>query len=188
MRVTWNMVSPLDRVFDDVMGSMLGTATSPRTFEPSVDVRSNDHEVIFLCDVPGLKNEDLEITIDHRVLSISGTQKFESSQDEQVLLGRAYGTFRRRFELPDDVDHERLTANRASDRRPVAGLRKHSPRRNWWKYTRLALAHEISNGAVMTPGHRRPGRRVCAPGSTRPSIPLRPKVCHPHPENRNESD
>lgn len=111
MRVTWNMASPLDRVFDDVMGSMLGTATSPRTFEPAVDVRSNDEEVVFLCDVPGLKNDDLEITIDQHVLTIKGTRKFDSNEGEQVMLGRAYGSFSRSFELPDAVDEERLTAD-----------------------------------------------------------------------------
>jgi HSP20 family protein len=113
MRVTWNTVSPLERVFDDVMGSTLGTAMSPRTFQPSVDVRANDDEVVFLCDVPGLEKEDLEITIENHVLTIKGARKFESKEGEQVMLGRAYGSFRRAFRLPDSVDEDGLSADLA---------------------------------------------------------------------------
>src|SRR6187549_3323602 len=97
MRATWNAISPIDRVFDDVMGSMLGTATSPRTFEPAVEVRTNDDEVVFLCDVPGIKNDELEITVENHVLTIRGARKFESKDGEQVMLGRAYGSFSRSF-------------------------------------------------------------------------------------------
>ncbi len=113
MRVTWNTVSPLERVFDDVMGSTLGTAMSPRTFQPSVDVRANEREVLFLCDVPGLKKQDLEITVVNHVLTIKGTRKFESKEGEQVMLGRAYGSFSRAFRLPDSVDEDRLDADLA---------------------------------------------------------------------------
>lgn len=49
MLTRWDAVSTLDRMFDDVMGSMLGTATSTRTFDPSIDVRASDDEVVFVC-------------------------------------------------------------------------------------------------------------------------------------------
>jgi HSP20 family protein len=111
MRVSWNAISPIDRVFDDVMGSLLGTATSPKTFEPAVDVRANDDEVVILCDVPGIKNDELEITVENHVLTIRGARKFESKDGEQVMLGRAYGSFSRSFKLPDQVDEERLAAD-----------------------------------------------------------------------------
>jgi HSP20 family protein len=92
---------------------MLGTATSPRTFDPNIDVRANDNEVVFVCDVPGVKQEDLELTLQNHVLTIKGTRKFESKSDEQVMLGRAYGSFSRAFTLPDYVDDANLAANLA---------------------------------------------------------------------------
>ena len=113
MLMKWDAVTTLDRMVDDVMGSMLGTATSPRTFDPTIDVRSNDHEVLFVCDVPGVKQEDLDVTVENHVLTIKGTRKFESTTDEQVLLGRAYGSFTRAFTLPDYVDDADLAANLA---------------------------------------------------------------------------
>ena len=107
----WDAVSVLDRLFDDVMGSTLGTATTGRTFEPSIDVRANENEIVFECDVPGVKEQDLEVTLENRVLTIKGARKFESQQDKNLVLGRAYGSFTRAFTLPEAVDEANLSAN-----------------------------------------------------------------------------
>ncbi len=106
-------VSTLDRVLDDVMGSMLGTAMSTRTFDPAIDVHASDNEVVFVCDVPGIKQDDLEVTLENHVLTIKGTRKFEGKGNEQVMLGRAYGAFNRSYTLPEYVDDENLTARLA---------------------------------------------------------------------------
>lgn len=113
MITTWDAVSTLDRMFDDVMGSAFGTATNPRMFDPAIDVRANQHEVVFVCDVPGVKQEDLELTLENHALTIKGTRRFDGKEKEQVMLGRAYGTFNRAFTLPDGLDEENLSANLA---------------------------------------------------------------------------
>jgi HSP20 family protein len=113
MLATWNAVSTLDRMFDDVMGSAFGTATSNRTFDPAIDVRASDTEVTLVCDVPGVKQEDLEITLANHVLTIKGTRRFDTNHDEQVMLGRAYGSFSRSYTLPDALDDEKLAAQLA---------------------------------------------------------------------------
>jgi HSP20 family protein len=100
-------------MFDDVMGSMLGTATSTRTFDLSIDVHASDNEVVFVCDVPGIKQDDLEVTLENHVLTIKGTRKFEGMENEQVMLGRAYGSFSRAYTLPDYVDDANLVASLA---------------------------------------------------------------------------
>ncbi len=113
MLTTWNAVSALDRIFDDVMGSALGAATSSQSFDPAVDVRAGESELTFVCDVPGMKQEDIEITLANHVLTIKGTRKYDSHDHEQVMLGRAYGAFSRSFSLPDSLDEEQLVANLA---------------------------------------------------------------------------
>lgn len=113
MLATWNAVSTLDRMFDDVMGSAFGTATSNRTFNPAIDVRASDTEVALVCDVPGVKQEDLEITLANHVLTIKGTRRFDTQENEQVMLGRAYGSFSRSYTLPDALDDEKLVAQLA---------------------------------------------------------------------------
>ena len=113
MLATWNAVSTLDRMFDDVMGSAFGTATSNRTFNPAIDVRASDTEVALVCDVPGVKQEDLEITLANHVLTIKGTRRFDTHENEQEMLGRAYGTFSRSYTLPDALHDEKLAAQLA---------------------------------------------------------------------------
>ena len=113
MLTTWDAVSTLDRMFDDVMGSAFGTATNSRTFDPTIDVRASDKEVAFICDVPGVKQEDLEVTLENHVLTIKGMRKFDGKEDERVMLGRAYGAFHRAYTLPDSLDEENLTAHLA---------------------------------------------------------------------------
>jgi HSP20 family protein len=113
MLTTWDAVSTLDRMFDDVMGSMLGTATNVRTFDPSIDVRSSESEVVFVCDAPGVKQEDLEVTVQNHVLTIKGTRRFERKEGEQVMLGRAYGSFTKAYSLPEYLDDANLSANLA---------------------------------------------------------------------------
>lgn len=113
MLTTWDAVSTLDRMFDDVMGSAFGTATNSRTFDPAIDVRASESEVVFVCDVPGVKQENLEITIENHVLTIKGTRQFDGNAKGQVMLGRAYGTFQRAYTLPNTLDEENLSANLA---------------------------------------------------------------------------
>lgn len=113
MLTTWSAVSTLDRMLDDVMGSAFGTATNPRTFNPSIDIRTTEDEVVFVCDVPGMQRDDLEITLENHVLTLKGARKFEAGQHEQVLLGRTYGNFCRSFTLPDSLDEDHLSASLA---------------------------------------------------------------------------
>ncbi len=113
MLTTWDAVSTLDRMLDDVMGSAFGTATNPRTFTPTIDIRTSNDEVVFVCDVPGMKRDDLEITLENHILTLKGERRFERRENEQVLLGRAYGNFSRSFTLPDALDEEHLSAELA---------------------------------------------------------------------------
>jgi HSP20 family protein len=110
MLATWNAVTALDRMLDDVMGSAFGAATNSRTFNPTIDIRTNDDEVVFVCDVPGVKREDLEIVLENHVLTLKGSRRFDASDKEQVVLGRAYGNFSRSFTLPEGLDEEHVAA------------------------------------------------------------------------------
>ena len=110
MLTAWGAVPPLDRMLDDVMRSFAGTATNTKAFEPAIDVRANEEAVVFVCDVPGLKQEDIEITLENHELVIQGSRKYEGTADERVLVGRAYGSFKRAFALPDSLDEANLEA------------------------------------------------------------------------------
>jgi HSP20 family protein len=117
MSNAWNAFPMLDRLLDDVMtgvaGTSLGTAAPARNFAPAIDVRANNDEIVFTADVPGLKQQDLEITLEEGVLSIKGQRRYEGNGKDKVWLGRSYGAFERSFTLPDTVDPDRLSADLA---------------------------------------------------------------------------
>jgi HSP20 family protein len=112
-----------DRLFDDVMTGVSGTALGhgaghangghARGFSPAIDVRANGDEIVFTADVPGLRREDLEITLEDGVLTLKGQRRYEGTGKEKVWLGRGYGAFERSYTLPDTVDRERLEASLA---------------------------------------------------------------------------
>jgi len=139
MLTRWDAVSTLDRMFDDVMGSMLGTATSTRTFDPSIDVHESDEEVVFVCDVPGIKQDDLEVTLENHVLTIKGTRKFEGKENAPSMLGRAYGSFNRAYTLPEYVDDENLTAHLADG---VLSIRIPKQAKAKPKKIQIAIGHD----------------------------------------------
>jgi HSP20 family protein len=112
MLTAWNAFPLLDRLFDDVMsGATLGAATTQSTFTPTIDVRLNQDEIVFVCDVPGVQREDLEITLEARVLCIKGQRRYRNDDRDRVLLGRSYGAFAKRFTLPDSADAAHMTAD-----------------------------------------------------------------------------
>lgn len=117
MSAAWSSFPMLDRLFDDVMtgvaGTAFGAAPPVRSFTPALDVRANDEEIVFTADVPGVKEEDLEITLDDGVLTIKGQRRYQGNGKDKVWLGRSYGSFSRSFTLPDTVDPEHLTADLA---------------------------------------------------------------------------
>ena len=105
----------LDRLIDDVMNDVSGTAFgrngSQSTYSPAIDVRAKDEEIVFVCDVPGLKQEDLEVTLESDVLTIKGHHRYHGGEKDRVWLGRSYGEFARSFTLPDGVDPEKMAAD-----------------------------------------------------------------------------
>lgn len=60
-----------------------------------------------------MKQQDIEITLTNRVLTIKGTRSFEGKNTEQVMLGRSYGAFSRSYTLPEALDEANLTAELA---------------------------------------------------------------------------
>lgn len=101
------------RLLDDVMTGASGTAQTARSFMPAVDVRANENEIVFTADVPGLKQDDLDVTLEEGVLTIKGQRRYEGNDKDKVWLGRSYGEFTKSFTLPDTVDPEKLTADLA---------------------------------------------------------------------------
>jgi HSP20 family protein len=101
----------VNSLFQDFGGDN-GTVTAA-SFAPAVDVYENGEKLVLKLDIPGIKEEDLDIRVENQTLSVRGERKFESEEKEENFhrIERRYGSFFRSFSLPTTVDTENVQAN-----------------------------------------------------------------------------
>jgi HSP20 family protein len=94
--------------FDDLFEQPL---TSPN-FLPPVDISEDDHNIALKAEIPGVKLEDLSITLENNVLTIAGERKFKDEENKENFhrIERRYGRFTRSFTLPAGVDAAKVNA------------------------------------------------------------------------------
>ena len=82
-------------------------------FVPAVNTREGDDAYYVDVDLPGVKKEDVEISVDENVLTIKGKRetKEEVKEDDYYRVESRYGTFSRSFTLPEKVDVENIKAS-----------------------------------------------------------------------------
>jgi HSP20 family protein len=107
MLVRWTPFNEISRLQQN-LDSLFGTATTRERvsgFTPSVDVVEDDQKLELYADLPGVKQEDLDIQVEKDVLTIRGERKL-ARQGERVA-----GAFSRAFTLPKHVDVEKIAAS-----------------------------------------------------------------------------
>ena len=118
--VRWDPVREMTTL-RDMMDRLMAEAFAPimeRTpleslaLIPRVDMYETDDEIVVKAVMPGVKPEDLDITITGNVLSIKGEVKEEKEEENvnYIRRERIYGTFRRDLTLPVDVDVDKAKA------------------------------------------------------------------------------
>jgi len=100
----------VNTLFQDFAGDN-GTVTAA-AFAPAVDVFENGEKVVLKLDIPGIKEEDLDIRVENQTLSVRGERKFENEEKEENFhrIERRYGSFFRSFSLPTTVDTDNVAA------------------------------------------------------------------------------
>lgn len=81
-------------------------------FAPKVDILESDKTYELQFALPGFKKEDFVIDVDDSVLTVSGERKFEEEKTEKTFrsVQTSYGSFRRSFSLPDNVNVKKIEA------------------------------------------------------------------------------
>lgn len=80
---------------------------------PSVDVAEEENAYVVLAELPEVKKEDMKVSMENGILTISGERRKEHEEKKGVRyhrVERCYGSFLRSFTLPDDADPSRVTA------------------------------------------------------------------------------
>ncbi len=80
---------------------------------PPVDIYQNgEHELVLKAEIPDMRREDIDITVDNGTLTIRGEKRFDTEVKEEQFhrIERRYGTFSRSFSLPPTVDPGKVAA------------------------------------------------------------------------------
>jgi HSP20 family protein len=105
----------MNRLFETRFGEAANADNSSvvtSSWTPAVDIKEEDTRFVLYADLPGIDPKDIEITMDQGVISIKGERALEKSEDRSKYkrVERAYGTFYRRFSLPDSANAEGIQA------------------------------------------------------------------------------
>ena len=82
-------------------------------FHPSADAAQTEEAYEVSLELPGISEDDVEITVDGDVLTIKGEKKSERTEKkkEYYFSERTYGMFQRSFQIPADVDRDAIKAH-----------------------------------------------------------------------------
>ena len=107
--------SEMDRLFDTFFGNMASGGTQEPLWTPRVDLLEHDTEFILLADLPGMQQEDIDVSVQENILTLQGKRSVEyaahSGDGGYQYCERASGTFCRRFALGVPVEADKITAS-----------------------------------------------------------------------------
>jgi HSP20 family protein len=113
----YDVQSEMNRMFDEVFGSLarMGGRQQgevPSQWAPALDVLQEDGDIVVRAELPGVKQDDVDITFHNGVLTISGVRRAEQQKEGAgyYVRERRYGSFRRSMSLPQGTDESSISA------------------------------------------------------------------------------
>ncbi|MBM3328117.1 MAG: Hsp20/alpha crystallin family protein [Calditrichaeota bacterium] len=106
--------SPLQRqmvrLFDDFFGNDSGE--SDAHWSPRVDVVEHEDRFEVTAELPGLTRDEVKVELQNNVLTLSGEKRLDTERKDRglYLTERAFGTFRRSFQFPGQIDAGKIDA------------------------------------------------------------------------------
>jgi HSP20 family protein len=117
--IKWEPFRDVDDVFDRFVAETLrrwprqaAEGQAALDWAPAADVSETEGEYLIKADLPEVRKEDVSITVQDGVLTLSGERRQEvRAENEKVhRIERAYGSFARRFALPENADEQSIRA------------------------------------------------------------------------------
>lgn len=118
LRRTMPMYRDMDHLLNDFFNLQKQDDSSyieTSTWSPLVDIKEEKDCFLVIADVPGVKKEDIDISLENHVLTLKGQRQFEQTEQHQgyTRRERIQGQFYRRFSLPQTADDAKITARYA---------------------------------------------------------------------------
>lgn len=111
VRNTFSPQSELNRLMDDFFGRRLDVE-GPTVWQPVVDIEESPEAYLVRAELPGMRLEDIKITVADQALSIRGEKRREEEKKGTSYhrVERVYGTFERSFSLGHAVAADKIEA------------------------------------------------------------------------------
>lgn len=117
--IKWEPFRDVDDVFDRFVAETLRRWPRPNAegraaldWAPAADVSETEAEYLIKADLPEVRKEDVNVTVQDGVLTLSGERRQEKREDSEKVhrVERSYGSFARRFALPENADEQSIRA------------------------------------------------------------------------------
>jgi HSP20 family protein len=81
-------------------------------FVPPVDIYEDEHKLVLKLEIPGMRQEDLDVRMENQTLTVKGERSFQSEGKEENFhrVERRYGSFYRAFTVPSTIDPDSIKA------------------------------------------------------------------------------
>jgi HSP20 family protein len=114
----WSLLNQLQRELErSLEGSRAGTDTAATAeWTPAVDIKEETGRYVLWADLPGVSPDNIDITMENGILTLKGERATEAKVQREGIkrVERVFGTFYRRFSLPDTADSEGISARCAN--------------------------------------------------------------------------
>src|ERR1700730_13207181 len=116
--ITWNQLREMEEAqnrlagFQNRIGSGEPHSLTVADWSPEVDISQDDQGYLLKADLPEMKKDDVRVTVEDDILSVSGERKSLKEDQKRKFhrMERSFGNFRRSFTLPEDADSTKVTA------------------------------------------------------------------------------
>lgn len=109
----WGWLNQFQKELDraPIWGSSEGSMATA-AWAPAVDIKEESDKYVLHADLPGVKPEETDVSMEDGVLTIKGEKKSEEISEDKGYkrVERTYGSFHRRFSLPDTANADAITA------------------------------------------------------------------------------
>ncbi|MFZ5980723.1 MAG: Hsp20/alpha crystallin family protein, partial [Candidatus Zixiibacteriota bacterium] len=108
-----SLSNEINRMFNDFFTDRSFFVSNDGDYAPRVNITENKDDVSLVFELPGMKKEDIKVTVKDNVLSVCGKREFSSEKKDESFVRSEIrtGSFCRSFTLPDTVNTEEISAD-----------------------------------------------------------------------------
>lgn len=111
----WSLLNQLQRELErkqELGGGLAEGAAATSEWVPAVDIKEESDRYLLLADVPGISPSSIDVSMENGILTLSGQRETDAKNQREGYkrIERHYGSFHRRFTMPDSVDAENISA------------------------------------------------------------------------------